>query len=335
MEFEKAPNQSILTDAHVSKIVDTYRNRKNLDKYAHVASIKEIAENDYNLHMPRYLYNFEPEIIENIEAISSELRTTDARIEQLDDIISTLCQELEIVPPLGHNVELLKSYKKGITQMLFSQTLRFKDHQEEYYPDWQEMRLGDVFDWVRTNSLSREYLTNTDGHIQNIHYGDIHKNFKANFKQDNEIVPFISKSAKFKQPSKEEFCRLGDVVIADASEDYSDIGKAIEIVQVRENSLVAGLHTFIARPKGNVIALGFAGYLLRSPKMRKQIIRIAQGISVLGLSKRYLEKLVLDIPHTDEQRRIADFLTAFHEAIDEKIALISDDLRNGLASKKT
>lgn len=58
--------------------------------------------------------------------------------------------------------------------------------------------------------------------------------------------------------------------------------------------------------------------------MRKQIIRIAQGISVLGVSKRNLEKLLLDIPHPDEQRKIADFLSAFNDAVDEKIALISD-----------
>ncbi|WP_197917302.1 type I restriction-modification system subunit M [Thiosulfatihalobacter marinus] len=323
-EFEKAPNQSILTDVQVKKIIDTYSDRKDVEKYAHVASLAEVAENDYNLHIPRYVDTFEPEEPIDVEAVSRSLRNAELRMHEVDKTISDLCSELRISPPAGHNVELLKVYKHGVMQNLFSRTLRFKDDNGHDFPEWKEKPLGDVFGWIRTNSLSREHLTDKDGTIQNIHYGDIHKKFKANFHQDQEEVPFIAPSANFSPRSDEEFCRPGDVVIADASEDYADIGKAIEIVQVREKTLVAGLHTFIARPKGESVVLGFSGYLLRSPAMRKQIIRIAQGISVLGVSKRNLEKLLLDIPHPDEQRKIADFLSAFNDAVDEKIALISD-----------
>lgn len=157
--------------------------------------------------------------------------------------------------------------------------------------------------------------------MQNIHYGDIHSKFHANFKQRHEEVPHISGSLKG-DFSDSDFCKLGDVVIADASEDYADIGKAIEIVELTETPLVAGLHTYIARPKDGKITLGFAGYLLRSAGMRKQIMRIAQGISVLGISKGNLGGLTLALPHPDEQQKIADFLSA----IDAKISLVADEL---------
>ena len=60
-EFEKAKNQNRLTEDHISKIVETYRQRENVEKYAHVASIDEIRENEFNLNIPRYVDTFEEE----------------------------------------------------------------------------------------------------------------------------------------------------------------------------------------------------------------------------------------------------------------------------------
>ena len=60
-EFEKAKNQNRLTSANIEKIVETYRNRQDVEKYAHVASLDEVRENDYNLNIPRYVDTFEEE----------------------------------------------------------------------------------------------------------------------------------------------------------------------------------------------------------------------------------------------------------------------------------
>jgi len=212
--------------------------------------------------------------------------------------------------------ELLTQYKAGITQKLFSQQLRFVDKTGVPFPAWKSVKLGDVFNWVKTNSLSREYLTCDEGGIQNIHYGDIHSKFKGNFRQSSELVPFIKKDAPVKDFSDEEYCRIGDVIIADASEDLADIGKAIEILEVKERSMVAGLHTFIARPKPDLTVLGFSGYLLRSPGLRRQITHIAQGVSVLGISKKNLSNLDLFLPHPEEQVKISGFLSAIDSKID-------------------
>jgi type I restriction enzyme S subunit len=233
------------------------------------------------------------------------------------------------ITQLSRKKALLEGYKKGCMQQLFSQEIRFKDNQGNDFPDWEERRLGDVFTWIRTNSLSRERLSYDNGEVQNIHYGDIHTKFHPNFRQAHENVPFI-KDAQVTDFSTTEICKLGDVVIADASEDYADIGKAIEIIELAGIPLVAGLHTYVARPIAETLALGFSGYLLRSAVMRKQITRIAQGISVLGISKGNLEKLTLCVPHPDEQRKVADFLST----IDTKIGLVSQELGHAQAFKK-
>ena len=45
------------------------------------------------------------------------------------------------------------------------------------------------------------------------------------------MVPYINSSINLGKIDNENYCKLGDLVIADASEDYSDIGKAIEQTQ--------------------------------------------------------------------------------------------------------
>ena len=234
------------------------------------------------------------------------------------------------VAQLAEKKHLLEDYKKGCMQQLFSQEIRFKDEDGNKFPDWEEKRLGEVFSWVNTNSLSRERLTLDGGQVQNIHYGDIHTKFSANFRQGAEALPYI-KDASPEDFKPELFCQVGDIVIADASEDYADIGKAIEIVELSDTPLVAGLHTYIARPCEASVHTGFAGYLLRSAPTRRQIERIAQGISVLGISKRNLEKLTFFLPHPAEQRKIADFLSA----LDRKIELVAEEHRQAQTFKKS
>jgi len=225
----------------------------------------------------------------------------------------------------------LNRYKAGLMQRLFSKTLRFTRADGTAFPDWEAKEFGQLYDFIATNSLSRDALSYSEGEIQNIHYGDIHSRFRSQFRQEQEQIPFIRPDFMLDSFNESQFCRVGDIVIADASEDYADIGKAIEIISVRENSLVAGLHTFIARPKSNEIVVGYSGYLFQTFAMRRQIMRIAQGISVLGISKPKLAKLNVPLPHPDEQRKIADALAA----IDAKIQAVIGQISTMEAFKKS
>src|SRR5690606_15280589 len=59
--FDKVKTQNMLRDDDIEKIVDTYRERKEEDKYSYLASLSEVEENDYNLNIPRYVDTFEEE----------------------------------------------------------------------------------------------------------------------------------------------------------------------------------------------------------------------------------------------------------------------------------
>jgi len=175
---------------------------------------------------------------------------------------------------------------------------------------WSELKYGEVFSFYSTNSLSRDTLNYENGKVKNIHYGDIHTKFETMFNISNEEVPFINEDIDLSRIKQECYCKEGDLVIADASEDYSDIGKTIELVNLNNEKLLAGLHTFLARPNKYEVSTGFPGYLVQSWKVRKQVMTIAQGTKVLGLATSRLGKIKIDLPTLPEQQKIASFLTA-------------------------
>lgn len=87
-EFEKAKNQNKLKPEHIDKIVETYKNRQDIDKYAHVASLDEIKENEYNLNIPRYVDTFEPEKEINLEEIQKLIEQDENEIAELQKAIN-------------------------------------------------------------------------------------------------------------------------------------------------------------------------------------------------------------------------------------------------------
>ena len=196
--------------------------------------------------------------------------------------------------------------------------LRFK----EFSGEWIEEKFGQLFSFVSTNSFSREKLNYNTGKIKNIHYGDIHTKFRTLFDIKKEYVPFINEEILDKKINDDNFCIEGDLIIADASEDYEAIGKTIELINLNCEKIIAGLHTIMARPVNNNIAIGFAGYLMQSDNVRYQIKMIAQGVKVLSISSKRLKEIFLNIPDTSEQQKIASFLSA----IDKKIELTDKKL---------
>ena len=97
--FIKNGNQNELRDSDIQEIIDTYRDRKTKDKYSHVASLEEIAENDFNLNIPRYVDTFEEEEEIILEDVSKRLIGFDNDLEDVNAEIIDFCNELGIVPP--------------------------------------------------------------------------------------------------------------------------------------------------------------------------------------------------------------------------------------------
>ena len=96
-DFEKVKNQNILRENHIDKIVETYRNRTVIEKYSHLATLKEVAENDYNLNIPRYVDTFEEEEDIDIQAVMQEIKSLETKRAELDKEIDVYFKELGLV----------------------------------------------------------------------------------------------------------------------------------------------------------------------------------------------------------------------------------------------
>lgn len=267
-------------------------------KYAGASTIPDLNHSDfYKIEMIYPNLKEQTKIAEFLSAV--------------DDKISQLSRQLE----------LLNQYKKGAMQKIFSQEIRFKNDNGEDFGEWDKLKVKDLYSFYSTNSFSRADLSKV-GKIANIHYGDIHTKYKSLFKANEEDLTFLNESINIDKFSSEQFLKVGDLILADASEDYNDIGKAIEIINLDNKQFLAGLHTLLARPKQK-LALGFSAFLFQSNSVRKQIKVLANGISVLGISKSNLSEVNIELPTIQEQEKIAGFLTAIDERIDHTTAQLT------------
>lgn len=98
--FEKATNQNILRPTDVDSIVNTFRSREELARFSHRATFAEIAENEFNLNIPRYVDTFEAEAEIDLTAIAAEVRLIDSSMADLDASIRDFCVELGLESPV-------------------------------------------------------------------------------------------------------------------------------------------------------------------------------------------------------------------------------------------
>lgn len=99
--FEKGKNQNKLRAEDIDKIIETYKQRIAEDKYSHVASLAEVAENDYNLNIPRYVDTFEEEEPIALDEVTAEIKKIDSEMIEIDKTITKYCKELGVGSPFG------------------------------------------------------------------------------------------------------------------------------------------------------------------------------------------------------------------------------------------
>ncbi len=93
-EFKAGKNQNQLTEENIDKIVETYRKRQTVSKYAYLASLKRLKENDFNLNIPRYVDVFEKEVEIDLDAVNAERRVLKAQLAKLENEMDRYLKEL-------------------------------------------------------------------------------------------------------------------------------------------------------------------------------------------------------------------------------------------------
>ena len=212
-------------------------------------------------------------------------------------------------------LDKLVNVKKSMLEKMFPQQgsripeIRFCG----FTDDWEQREFSEMFDCtISNNTLSRSELSYEEGSILNIHYGDILIKYGSILDIHKYKIPRIPN--KKKEDFKGSLLQPGDVVIADTAEDETS-GKACEIGGLFGNSIVAGLHTMVARPNIEM-ASGYLGYYLNSNAYHCQLLPMMQGIKVQSLSRANVKKTALKFPEsTKEQQLIANYFIQLDELI--------------------
>ncbi len=95
-DYQSGKNQNALLDAHIARITAAYRARQPVDKYAVVAGLPKIADNDFNLNIPRYVDTFEEEEEIDVAAVEQEIERLEGELAEVRARMKTYLKELGI-----------------------------------------------------------------------------------------------------------------------------------------------------------------------------------------------------------------------------------------------
>lgn len=93
-EFVKGKPQNFLDDKNIDRLFQAYKDRKEVDKFAHVATFDEIQKNEFNLNIPRYVDTFEPEPEIDLAEVNKAMAETNREIAQNEGELLAMLQEL-------------------------------------------------------------------------------------------------------------------------------------------------------------------------------------------------------------------------------------------------
>ena len=215
------------------------------------------------------------------------------------------------IEQLSKKQELLGEYKKGLTQQIFSQAIRFKAGDGSDFPDWEEKKLGDVFEIKAGQSKSKHIKK--DGKNIIVDMGGI--------SSEPKLV------AKKLTDYDDDFLTTNDLVMP-----KDDIGGGLIIGKVAEipenNKYICGDHIYkLTVVNGNIT---FLKYAINSYQVNKSFRQKANGTAQIGLSRKEVENQLLSFPSLKEQTKIANFLSS----IDSKIEQVGKQLNESKQFKK-
>ena len=198
-------------------------------------------------------------------------------------------------------IDKLKSLMQGLNNELMDN------------PKWDKVYVGDFMEFYSTNSLSWEQLNYDDGQVRNLHYGLIHSGLPTVVDCHKISLPYILDASL---PKQYVICKDGDVAFADASEDTAEVGKAVELTNIKTQTIACGLHTIHGRDVKNITVEGFKGFTFNSKYFHNQLRRIAQGSKVYSINTDNVKSCFLYIPTIAEQQKIVGLLRCMQEKIE-------------------
>ena len=255
---------------------------------------RDVEQNSLHFAIPRKI-NLGP--ISNIkislpthpeqQAISSALNDVDALLSKLDALIAK---------------------KRDLKQAAMQQLLTAQTRLPGFSGEWETKRLDELFTFSGGHTASRDQLSNHG--VCYLHYGDIHLSKKPFIDVDAEFLEIPKLLVGLSDVSTASLLKNGDVVFVDASEDDDGTSKHVVVVSRDVQPYISGLHTIVAKSKGNQLDNLFKRYCFQTRNIKEQFRFFAVGTKVSGISKTSFAKVELYFPASlGEQAAIATVLS--------------------------
>ncbi len=189
--------------------------------------------------------------------------------------------------------------------------------------------MGDCFEFLKSNTLSRAGLNGENGTARNVHYGDILIKFGDCLDDERSDLPFITDDTVLPKYAG-SILREGDVIFADTAEDET-AGKCVELRKLPKEPTISGLHTIPARPRFP-FGTGYLGHYLNSDAYHRQLLPLMQGIKVISVSKAALQDTQVRFPGLSEQSAIGaalneiDSLITLHQRKYDKLVVFKKSM---------
>lgn len=213
-------------------------------------------------------------------------------IYEQEKIAGFLSKVDELINECEGEVKDLEEQKKGLMQKIFSQQIRFKDSNKNPYPDWEEKKIGDVFNISAGGDIDKKHCTKekTDTNTYPVY---------ANALTNNGLYGYTN-CYKIKNPAITVTGR-------------GDVGHAVS----RKEPFYPIVRLLVLQPKQK-LDIDFYTYAINRTRI------FVESTGVPQLTSPQIAKVKIFVPCLEEQEKIAKVLSKMDELIEEKKALLSD-----------
>ena len=285
----------------------------DFDFKAKSSAMKMITSKNENEALLKYIYYW-------LNTLPNELIEGDHKRQW----ISNYANKKIPVPPLSVQQEIVRILDK-FTQLEaeLEAELDCRKRQYEYYRDkllsFNEVVGGGsralIFSdlqWKTLGDLGAFYggLTGkskndfSNGNAKFISYMNVFSNIATNFKV-NDFV-------KIGESENQNTIQYGDILFTGSSESLEECGMSSVVnEEVKENVYLNSFCFGYRFHNSELFLPNFLKFLFRSEKIRKQIVKTANGVTRFNVSKKKMEKIQIPIPPIEEQERIAGILDKF------------------------
>ncbi|KZX10289.1 EcoKI restriction-modification system protein HsdS [Methanobrevibacter curvatus] len=230
---------------------------------------------------------------------------------KIADFLTTLDRKVNL---LEKKLDIFKDFKKFCMEQLFAQKLRFKNANGENYPDWEKMKLSDIFVVGKAGGTPKS----TEDEYYN---GDIPFLSIADMTSQGKYISNTTKTI-----TKEGLNNSSAWIVPENSLLYS-IYASVGFVAINKTPMSTSQAIFGIILKNNINIEYIYYYLL---DYKKYIHRLTETGTQGNLNSKIVNDIIINTPTKEEQDIIANFLTE----IDNKIDKIAIELENTKEFKK-